>query len=213
MKSNQKGFSVVEILIVIVVVGLLGAVGWLVYDRQKSKTSETSNTQVSTSQKEETPKQETKADPYEGWQEVTFTPENIKVKLPASIKTASKVALNMDGTGTVTNLEKGYSLYVSLLGNPKTDNSYGNTEKSTAYDSFTSGSQKYYITNSGISLDVSTCQAQVCALQSKLGSEKSILVQVYYRNPNMTGQQAPDSLPMEDTYISTVKQILKSVSY
>jgi len=36
MKSNQKGFSVVEILIVIFVVGLLGAVGWLVYDRQNS---------------------------------------------------------------------------------------------------------------------------------------------------------------------------------
>lgn len=68
MKADQKGFSVVEILIVIVVVGLLGAVGWLVYDRQKNKTSETSNTQVAT-QKEETPKQETKPmNLYEGWQ-------------------------------------------------------------------------------------------------------------------------------------------------
>lgn len=38
MKANQKGFSVVEILVVIVVVGLLGAVGWLVYDRQRDKT-------------------------------------------------------------------------------------------------------------------------------------------------------------------------------
>lgn len=53
MKANQKGFSIVEILIVIVVVGLLGAVGWLVYDRQKSKTSDTSNTQTSTAQKTE----------------------------------------------------------------------------------------------------------------------------------------------------------------
>lgn len=69
MKANQKGFSVVEILVVIVIVGLIGAVGWLVYDRQKSKTSETSNTQVNTQQKEETPKQETKTvDLYEGWQ-------------------------------------------------------------------------------------------------------------------------------------------------
>ena len=48
MKSNQKGFSVVEILIVIVVVGLLGAGGWLVYDRQKNKTPETSITQSQT---------------------------------------------------------------------------------------------------------------------------------------------------------------------
>jgi prepilin-type N-terminal cleavage/methylation domain-containing protein len=41
MKTNQKGFSVVEVLVVIVVVGLIGVVGWLVYDRQKSKTSNT----------------------------------------------------------------------------------------------------------------------------------------------------------------------------
>lgn len=34
MKANQKGFSVVEILIVIVIVGLLGTVGWLVYSTQ-----------------------------------------------------------------------------------------------------------------------------------------------------------------------------------
>lgn len=39
MKLNQKGFSVIEILIVIVVVGLLSAVGWLVYDRQTSKST------------------------------------------------------------------------------------------------------------------------------------------------------------------------------
>lgn len=58
MKTNQKGFSVVEILIVIVVVGLLGAVGWFVYDRQKSKTSEQpKTTQVEETKKEtETPK-------------------------------------------------------------------------------------------------------------------------------------------------------------
>src|SRR4051794_12776305 len=57
MKANQKGFSIVEILIVIVVVGLVAAAGWLVYDRQKAKASiESTNSQVSTQQKEETPK-------------------------------------------------------------------------------------------------------------------------------------------------------------
>lgn len=53
MKINQKGFIVVDILIVIVVIGLIGTVGWLVYDRQKSKTSEPLNTQTSTQQKDE----------------------------------------------------------------------------------------------------------------------------------------------------------------
>lgn len=64
MKANQKGFSVVEIFIVIIVVGLVGTVGWLVYDRQKNKTSDSSNAQVSTPQ-EETPKEEAKkSTPY-----------------------------------------------------------------------------------------------------------------------------------------------------
>ena len=63
MKTNQKGFSVVEILIVIVVVGLLGAVGWLVYDRQKSKSNDKTTTQTTQQeQKQEPTKQETKAE-------------------------------------------------------------------------------------------------------------------------------------------------------
>jgi prepilin-type N-terminal cleavage/methylation domain-containing protein len=52
MKANQKGFSVVEILIVIVVVGLLGTVGWLVYDRQKNNTDNKNSTTQTTQQEE-----------------------------------------------------------------------------------------------------------------------------------------------------------------
>lgn len=51
MKNNQKGFSVVEIFIVIVVIGLIGAVGWLVYSRQKSK-SNNKETTTQTNQQE-----------------------------------------------------------------------------------------------------------------------------------------------------------------
>jgi len=36
MKKNQKGFSVVEVLIVVVIAGLLCGIGWLVWDRNKS---------------------------------------------------------------------------------------------------------------------------------------------------------------------------------
>jgi type II secretory pathway pseudopilin PulG len=48
MKSNHKGFSVVEVLVIVVIVGLVGAVGWLVYDRQNNKTADSSakSTQV-----------------------------------------------------------------------------------------------------------------------------------------------------------------------
>jgi prepilin-type N-terminal cleavage/methylation domain-containing protein len=69
MKQNQKGFSVVEILIVIAVIGLIGAVGWLVYYRQKTKTSDSQPaTQTSTEQKDAVEAQPTqKTDPNEGY--------------------------------------------------------------------------------------------------------------------------------------------------
>jgi len=41
MKKNEKGFSVIEILIVIVVVGLIGAAGWFVYNNKTEKPTET----------------------------------------------------------------------------------------------------------------------------------------------------------------------------
>ena len=62
MRVNQEGFSIVEILIVIFVVGLLGVVGWLVYDRQNNMapgTTKASNTQATTPQKDETSEVET----------------------------------------------------------------------------------------------------------------------------------------------------------
>ncbi|HSW79417.1 MAG TPA: prepilin-type N-terminal cleavage/methylation domain-containing protein [Candidatus Saccharimonadales bacterium] len=45
-KKNEKGFSAVELILVIVVVGLLVIIGWLVYKNSsdKSKTSKSTNT-------------------------------------------------------------------------------------------------------------------------------------------------------------------------
>jgi len=45
MKINQKGFSLVELLIAVVVLGLLGTIGWMVYDRQTNITSNSTNSQ------------------------------------------------------------------------------------------------------------------------------------------------------------------------
>jgi prepilin-type N-terminal cleavage/methylation domain-containing protein len=49
MSSNNKGFSVVEILIVVAVVGLIGFVGWKVYDNRQS---DNSKQQASTEQQD-----------------------------------------------------------------------------------------------------------------------------------------------------------------
>ena len=47
MKINQKGFGLVEILIVIVIVGLLVAMGWLVYSRSTQNQTQTDSKQTS----------------------------------------------------------------------------------------------------------------------------------------------------------------------
>lgn len=55
-KLNSRGFSAVEIVIVIIIVGLIGAVGWLVNDRQKTnKTMGQSATHVDAKKTPETP--------------------------------------------------------------------------------------------------------------------------------------------------------------
>lgn len=51
MKTHQKGFSAIEILVVVVILGLVGAVGWLVYDRQQSN-SDTKSEVSQTAEKE-----------------------------------------------------------------------------------------------------------------------------------------------------------------
>jgi Tfp pilus assembly protein PilV len=62
MEANQKGLSVVEILIVIVNVGLIGAAGWLVYSHQTSKIdSNESATQTSQQQQKFYTQQEAKS--------------------------------------------------------------------------------------------------------------------------------------------------------
>jgi prepilin-type N-terminal cleavage/methylation domain-containing protein len=47
MKKNEEGFSVVEVLIVLVVIGLISATGWYVWQNHKSNTKPQSTNQTS----------------------------------------------------------------------------------------------------------------------------------------------------------------------
>jgi len=80
MKQNQKGFSVVEILIVIVVVGLIGAVGWLVYDRQHSQNKQESSTTTTDNSKVTDATKPTPADKYADW--ATYKDEYVSFRYP-----------------------------------------------------------------------------------------------------------------------------------
>lgn len=50
MKNKEKGFGIVETLLVIVLLGLIGTVSWLVYERQQERNAANANTPQQTNQ-------------------------------------------------------------------------------------------------------------------------------------------------------------------
>lgn len=45
MSRNEKGFGLVGVLLIVLIAGLIGTVGWLVYDRQQNKNDKSTNDQ------------------------------------------------------------------------------------------------------------------------------------------------------------------------
>jgi hypothetical protein len=107
MKKNENGFSAVELLIIVVVAGLIGAAGWIVYARQKDKPS---NNQAAP----QTTQQETKADTSAtaGW--AKYSLDGISFSYPADWSTAEE-SINADGIGISVTLTKGSTQLGSFM--------------------------------------------------------------------------------------------------
>lgn len=131
MSRNEKGFSVVEVVIMIVVIGLVGAVGWLVYDRQNNQQSTTMQNASETKADEESTETEvpTKITITEGSWELLRPSDVSKLPdiTPASFKSfiATKLTSTPDSWGcypsiTITKITpiniKGYSGVVNEAG-------------------------------------------------------------------------------------------------
>lgn len=85
--SNQKGFSAVEVIVVVVVAGLIGAVGWVVYDRQKSNNdqSKTSKLDAKTDKrKADTSSDKEQYTAPQGWVKYDNQGEGISFYYPSS---------------------------------------------------------------------------------------------------------------------------------
>lgn len=83
--KNEKGFSAFEIILVIVLVALIGAVSWLVY-KDHHKTTAVNTTNNST--------KSTTANPYAGWNSCTDNSEGITIKYPSTWKATGASSSN-----------------------------------------------------------------------------------------------------------------------
>ncbi len=88
-RKNQAGFSAVELLIVVVIVGLLGFVGYMVYGKQQDK-----NNAVDTSQNSS--RQESAND----------VPEAPEIKSTSDLDKASATLDNVDTNNDSSELDK-----------------------------------------------------------------------------------------------------------
>lgn len=86
MSKNEKGFGVVEVLLIIVVIGLLAVMGWQFFSRQKDNTttdSNTTNTQDSVEQKPNTVDTDTYQPVIpESWVQQTDSITGVKYAIP-----------------------------------------------------------------------------------------------------------------------------------
>lgn len=86
MKNNQNGFSAVELIVVLVVVGLLGTVGWLVWDRQNTKHTTTKVSTSTVGKSVPTKSENTAAAPVTSKKNyVTISEFNVKFSVPESL--------------------------------------------------------------------------------------------------------------------------------
>jgi type II secretory pathway pseudopilin PulG len=73
MKTKQNGFSAVETILVLVIVGLLGFIGWYVWHNSSAKNVNASMSKPVTAKNT--------SDPYAGWQ--TYNDDHVNFKYPA----------------------------------------------------------------------------------------------------------------------------------
>lgn len=100
LHQNQKGFGIIEGLLIIVVISIIGGAGYYVYQANKATNESLNNTGNSETAKQENEKsaETEEADPTEGWKEYVSTEGKFSFKYPANWLTADSPELCSEGT-------------------------------------------------------------------------------------------------------------------
>src|ERR1700683_3369487 len=78
-RNSQAGFGIVEVVIVLVIVAIVGAAGWLIYKNHHKVTPATTMSSSSETNKPAT----VPASAYAGWKTASFTQEGLTLKYPS----------------------------------------------------------------------------------------------------------------------------------
>lgn len=92
--GQQKGFSLVVILVAIIVIGAVGATSWLIYSHRKQSSSQASSVNQTKQPSISTKKP---ADPYTGWKSYCDTIYKYCLKYPADWKFDQTTVPNKPG--------------------------------------------------------------------------------------------------------------------
>lgn len=84
LQKDEKGFSAVELVLVLVIVALIGVIGWFVYKNHNKTTNNSSVSSTSNSSASTQPKTTSAPDPYTGWQTYSSSSLGVSFKYPAN---------------------------------------------------------------------------------------------------------------------------------
>lgn len=105
VKTNQKGFSALIVLLIVIIIGVVGLGSWYFL---KQKDEKSSTTPDQTAQIESQNPQEQQADPSEGGKYLVIKEWNVRFVLPSNLSDA-KYRLNENGSSAIlstSSLEK-----------------------------------------------------------------------------------------------------------
>lgn len=136
MKKNENGFSVVEVLVVVVIVGLLAAVGWLVYDRQKNEQSSQAPATTQNTESKASSEQSKKDELREGFSKHAIGDTGVTLVYPSSWgeakQTPSTGAGSYEVNGIALSVQKDKAVVISRSFNAPSTCTYNATNKSWA---------------------------------------------------------------------------------
>ncbi|MCA9344708.1 hypothetical protein KC946_02635 [Candidatus Saccharibacteria bacterium] len=91
--NNQKGFGILGGLLVLVIIGVLGGVGWYVWNNRGEDSSTSTENTVSQTSSETDTEPAPEADPTESWVKYTSEVGKFSIKYPSDWSTASNPEL------------------------------------------------------------------------------------------------------------------------